>query len=113
MVHVDSENSAHIGQDVSVGHGAVVHGCDVGEKTIVGINSTVLSGAVIGKGCIIGANALVTSGTEIPPYSIAMGVPAEVVKEGDESLIEKTKENAEHYHELRDEHKKGKYERYS
>ncbi len=113
MVHVDHENDVVIGEDVTIGHGAVIHGCEIGDETIIGMNASVLSGAKVGKGCIIGANALVPPGTEIPDYSMAVGVPVDVVKEGDEELIEKTRQNAEHYHDLRDEHKEGKYERYS
>lgn len=112
MVHVDYENDVVIGEDVTIGHGAVIHGCHIGDETIIGMNASVLSGAKVGKGCIIGANALVPPGTEIPDYSMAIGVPVDVVKEGDEELIKKTRQNAEHYHELRDEHKEGKYDRY-
>lgn len=111
VVHVDYENATSIGKNVSVGHGAVVHGCKIGDNVIIGMNSTILSGAVIGDGCIIGANALVTSGTEIPDNSLAVGIPAKVVKK-DESLLEMIRANAEHYHELRDSHKQGKYKRY-
>ncbi|MBS3817450.1 MAG: gamma carbonic anhydrase family protein [Candidatus Thermoplasmatota archaeon] len=112
MVHVDEQNDAVIGKDVTIGHSAVIHGCQIGDETIIGMNASILSGAEVGKGCVIGANALVSPGTEIPDYSLAVGVPAEIIKEGDESLIEKTRQNAEHYHELRDEHKEGKYERF-
>ncbi len=112
MVHVDHENDVVIGKDVTIGHGAVIHGCEIGDETIIGMNASVLSGAEVGKGCIIGANALVPPGTEIPDYSMAVGVPVDVVKEGDEDLIEKTRQNAQHYHDLRDQHKKGEYERY-
>ena len=112
MVHVDYKNETVIGKNVTVGHGAVIHGCEIGDETIIGMNASVLSGAKVGKGCIIGANALVPPGKEIPDNSMAIGVPVDVVKEEDESLREKARENAEHYHELRDEHKSGKYERY-
>lgn len=112
MVHVDHQNDTVIGKDVTIGHGAVIHGCEIGDETIIGMNASVLSGAKVGKGCIIGANALVPPGKEIPDHSMAVGVPVEIVREGEEDLIEKTRENAKHYHELRDEHKAGKYERY-
>ncbi len=112
MVHVDYENEAKIGKDVTIGHGAVIHGCEIGDETIIGMNASVLSGAKVGKGCIIGANALVPPGKEIPDHCMAVGVPADIVREDDESLIEKTKENAEHYHDLRDAHKSGRYEKY-
>lgn len=112
MVHVDNENETVIGKDVTVGHGAVVHGCHIGDETIIGMNATVLSGARVGKGCVIGANALVSPGKEIPDHSMAVGVPAKIVKEDDRTLIEQTRQNAEHYHQLRDEHMDGMYEKY-
>ncbi len=112
VVHVDYDHETRIGKDVSIGHGAVVHGCQIDDEVIIGMNSSVLSGAVIGKGCIIGANALVPSGMEIPDHSIAVGVPAKIIKQGDKRILESIRANAEHYHTLRDEHKSGKYEVY-
>ncbi len=112
VIHVDEQHKTKIGKDVTLGHNAVIHGCEIGDETIVGMNATVLSGAKVGKNCIIGANALVPQDKEIPDYSIAVGVPVDILKEGDESLKEKTKANAKHYHQLRDEHKEGKYEIY-
>lgn len=112
VVHVDEGHNTIIGENVTVGHSSVVHGCEIDDDTIIGMNSTVLSGADIGKGCIIGANALVKEDMSIPDFSIAVGVPAKIIKEGDEKLREKTRENAEHYHKLRDEHKKDVYESY-
>ncbi|MFW5928778.1 MAG: gamma carbonic anhydrase family protein [Thermoplasmatota archaeon] len=113
VVHVDEKHHTIIGKDVTVGHGAIVHGCEVGDETIIGMNSTVLSGAEIGKGCIIGANALVREDMIVPDFSIAVGVPAKIIKEGDEELRKRTKLNAEHYHCLRDEHKQGGFESYT
>jgi len=84
MIHVDYENDAIIGEDVTIGHGAIIHGCEIGDETIIGMNASVLTGAKVGKGCIIGANALVPPGKEIPDHCMAVGVPAEIVKE-DES----------------------------
>lgn len=112
VIHVDDQHNTRIGRDVSIGHGAVVHGCKVGDEVIIGMNSSVLSGAEIGDGCIIGANALVPSGMKIPDLSIAVGVPAKVIKQGDESILEAIRSNAKHYHDLRDEHKAGKYGTY-
>ncbi|MGM0509633.1 MAG: gamma carbonic anhydrase family protein [Thermoplasmatota archaeon] len=109
---MDEEHDTHICKDVTVGHGAVVHGCYVGPETIIGMNATVLSGAKVGKGCIIGANALVPSGKEIPDYSVAVGVPVNIIKKGDKSLVESTRQNAEHYHDLRDQHKAGDFDHY-
>lgn len=73
---------ADIGPYATVGHTAIVHGCAVGERALVGMGSIVLDDAVVGEQAMVGANALVTEGTEIPDYAVAMGTPAEVVREG-------------------------------
>ncbi|KQV03890.1 anhydrase [Microbacterium sp. Root322] len=77
-VHVDSGHPVVIGSKVSVGHNAVVHGCTIGDGTLVGMGSVILSGAVIGNGCLIAGGAVVLGGTEIPPGSLVAGVPAKV-----------------------------------
>ncbi|GAA1212655.1 gamma carbonic anhydrase family protein [Microbacterium maritypicum] len=77
-VHVDSGHPVVIGSKVSVGHNAVVHGCTIGDGTLVGMGSVILSGAVIGDGCLIAGGAVVLGGTEIPPGSLVAGVPAKV-----------------------------------
>ena len=112
VVHVGADHETRIGKDVSIGHGAVVHGCTIGDEVIIGMNSSVMNGAVVGRGSIIGANALVPSGMEIPENSIAVGVPAKVIKSGDESILKIIRSNATNYHTLRDEHKAGKYDTY-
>ncbi|WP_406250130.1 gamma carbonic anhydrase family protein [Microbacterium sp. M] len=77
-VHVDSGHPALIGRDVSVGHNAVVHGCTIGDGSLVGMGAVVLSGAVIGAGCLIAGGAVVLGGTEVPDGSLVAGVPAKV-----------------------------------
>lgn len=77
-VHVDTGHPVVIGSKVSVGHNAVVHGCTIGDGTLVGMGSVILSGAVIGDGCLIAGGAVVLGGTEIPPGSLVAGVPAKV-----------------------------------
>jgi carbonic anhydrase/acetyltransferase-like protein (isoleucine patch superfamily) len=77
-VHVDSGHPVQIGQDVSVGHNAVVHGCTIGDGSLIGMGAVVLSGAVIGAGCLIAGGAVVLEGAVIPPGSLAAGVPAKV-----------------------------------
>jgi carbonic anhydrase/acetyltransferase-like protein (isoleucine patch superfamily) len=111
-IHVDPGSPATIGEDVSVGHGAVIHGATVGDRCIIGIHSTILNGADIGEESIIGANALVTAGMKVPPRSIVVGVPAKIIKQGVESNREATMNNALAYHRLRDEFMAGKYARY-
>ncbi|HDS59741.1 MAG TPA: gamma carbonic anhydrase family protein [Thermoplasmatales archaeon] len=99
VLHVSSENSIEIGDGVSVGHCAMVHGARVDDDCIIGINATVLDGAHIGEGCIIGANAVVPPGMSVPAHSLAVGVPAKVVRQ-DEGLLEETRRNAAVYREL-------------
>ena len=80
VVHCDRSFPTAIGDNVTVGHGAIVHGAVVGDNTLIGMGATVLSGAVIGKNCIIGAGALVKEGAEIPEGSMVVGVPGRVVR---------------------------------
>lgn len=77
-VHVDAGHPVVIGRDVSVGHNAVVHGCTIGDATLIGMGSVVLSGAVIGSGCLIAGGAVVLEGAVIPDGSLVAGVPAKV-----------------------------------
>ncbi|WP_243225523.1 gamma carbonic anhydrase family protein [Microbacterium sp. CIAB417] len=77
-VHVDSDHATVIGRKVSVGHNAVVHGCTIGDGSLVGMGAVILSGAVIGTGCLIAGGAVVLGGTEVPDGSLVAGVPAKV-----------------------------------
>lgn len=81
VLHVDPGIPLTIGDGVTVGHKAMLHGCTVGNGTLIGINAVVLNGARIGDNCIIGANSLVPEGMKIPDNSLVMGSPAKVVKE--------------------------------
>ena len=89
-----------VGNGVTIGHGAIVHGCTVGDNSMIGMGATVLNGAKIGKNCIVGAGALVTQGTEIPDGSIAFGNPAKIRREATEKDIEGNRLNAEGYVEM-------------
>jgi len=80
-VHVDAAHPVVIGENVSVGHNAVVHGCTIGDGTLIGMGSVVLSGAVVGEGCLIAGGAVVLEGSVIPPGSLVAGVPATVRRE--------------------------------
>lgn len=80
VLHTDPGLALTIGEGVTIGHLAMVHGCTVGEFSLIGIQSVILNRARIGRFCIIGANALVTEGAEIPDYSVVMGSPGKVVK---------------------------------
>jgi carbonic anhydrase/acetyltransferase-like protein (isoleucine patch superfamily) len=77
-IHVDSGHPVIIGAKVSIGHNAVVHGCTVGDGSLIGMGSVILSGAVIGAGCLIAGGAVVLGGTDVPAGSLVAGVPAKV-----------------------------------
>ena len=100
VVHTDIDRPVLIGNGVSVGHGAIVHGCTIGDNTIIGMGAIVLNGAQIGSNCIIGAGALVTQDTRIPDGSVAFGSPARVVREITEEEIASNRKNADIYLEL-------------
>lgn len=111
VIHVSHGVPTIIGENVTVGHLAMVHGAKIENNVIIGIHAVVLDNAEIGEGSVIGAGAVVTSRTKIPPNSLVLGIPAKVVKQG-ENIREMAVENGLIYQELRDEHLAGKYERY-
>ena len=80
VLHTDPGFPLTIGAHVTIGHKVMLHGCDIGEGSLIGINAVVLNGAKIGKNCLIGANTLITEGKEIPDGSLVMGSPAKVIK---------------------------------
>ena len=80
VLHIDVNYPEEVGCNVTVGHGVILHGCTIGDGTLVGMGSIILNGAVIGKECIIGAGALVTQGTVIPDGCMAFGNPARVIR---------------------------------
>jgi carbonic anhydrase/acetyltransferase-like protein (isoleucine patch superfamily) len=100
VIHSSKGHSVKIGDYVSVGHGAVLHGCEIGENSLIGINSTVLNGAKIGKNCIIGAGAVVTEGKEFEEGSLIIGIPAKAVRKLKSEEIESIKDNAIRYAKL-------------
>ncbi len=96
-IHVSDERPVRIGAYCTLGHGAVVHGADVGDFCIIGMNATILDGARIGNNSIVGANALVPEGKEFPPFSLIIGVPAKVVRELPPESHERIMNNARSY----------------
>lgn len=96
-VHVDAGSPTVIGDDVSVGHNAVVHGCTIGNTVLVGMGAVVLSGAVIGDEVLIAGGAVVLGGTTVPSGSLVAGVPAKVRRALTEEEVSSIRANAEHY----------------
>lgn len=80
VLHVEDEFPVIIGDYVTVGHGAIIHGCSIEDHCLIGMGATIMNGAAIGKGSIIGAGALVKENEVIPPYSMVVGVPGKVIK---------------------------------
>ena len=105
-VHVGMKDAAVIGNGVTVGHNALVHGATVGDNALIGMGSVVLDGAVIGENSIVAAGAVVTAKTVIPPNSLAAGIPATVVKELSPQQIMGNKMNAMGYCTLASKYKK-------
>ena len=97
VLHTDMGWPLTLGKGVTVGHNAMLHGCSVGDYSLVGINAVVLNGARIGKHCIIGANALIAEGKEIPDGSLVVGSPGRVVRELSEQQKQLLEANAAHY----------------
>ena len=97
VLHTDPGYPLVIGPHVTIGHKVMLHGCDIGEGSLIGINAVVLNGAKIGKNCIIGANALITEGKEIPDNSMVLGMPGKIVRELDENNEKMMIASAEHY----------------
>lgn len=88
VLHTDMGFPMTIGVDCTVGHRAILHGCTIGDSTLIGMGATVMNGARIGANCIVGANALVTEGKQFPDNSLIVGAPARAVKQLDGTAIE-------------------------
>lgn len=97
VLHTDMGFPLTLGANVTIGHQAMLHGCTVGEGSLIGIQAVVLNGAKIGKGCIIGAGALIPEGKEIPDYSLVVGSPGKVVREISEPQRQMLMMSALHY----------------
>ncbi len=99
-VHVGAGHPAVLGEGVTVGHNAVVHGCTVGNNVLIGMHATVLDGAVIGENCIIGAGTLIPQRKVIPPGSVVFGNPFRILRTATEADLAAIRENAEAYRRL-------------
>ena len=99
VCHTDMGFPLTIGRDCTIGHKAMLHGCTLGDETLVGMGATVLNGARVGRNCLIGAGALVTEGKEIPDRSLVVGMPGKVVRELTDAEVEGLRLSAKHYQE--------------
>lgn len=98
VLHTDMGYPLDIGDNCTIGHKALLHGCTVGSGSLIGMNATVMNGAKIGRFCIIGAGALVTEGKEIPDYSLVVGAPAKILRALDPTDTEaRLLKSAAHY----------------
>lgn len=97
VLHTDHGQPLTIGSNCTIGHMVMLHGCTVGDNTLIGIGSIILNGAKIGKNCLIGANTLITEGKVIPDGSMVMGAPGKVVRELTEPQIQMITMSAHHY----------------
>lgn len=97
VLHADVGLPLTIGTGVTVGHKAMLHGCTVGDDSLIGIGAVVLNGAKIGKGCLVGAGALVTEGKEFPDGSMIIGSPAKVVRSLTPEQLQGLRQSADHY----------------
>lgn len=101
VLHTDTRDKIIVGDRVTVGHGAILHGCQIASNCVIGIGARILNGAKVGEWCIIGSGAVVTEGSEIPPYSLALGVPARVIRSITEDDKKRIIENAAAYVKLK------------
>ncbi len=99
ILHIDADFPLTVGSDCTIGHGAILHGCTIGDNTLVGMGAIVLNGAVIGRDCIIGAGALVPQGAVIPDGSMVIGMPAKVRRELTEEEKAANTDSARRYKE--------------
>ncbi len=107
VLHTDPGFPLTLGADVTVGHSAILHGCTVGDGTLIGMGAVVLNGARIGTGCLIGANALVTEGKETPDHSMVVGQPARVIRPIDAAMAAELRRAAEIYRKRQRQYRSG------
>jgi carbonic anhydrase/acetyltransferase-like protein (isoleucine patch superfamily) len=107
VVHTDVGLPLVVGKHVTVGHQVILHGCQIGDETLIGMGAVILNGARIGKHCIVGAGSLVTEGKDFPDGSLIMGSPAKVVRQVRSEEIEKIRASAAHYVKNAQRHRQG------
>ena len=99
VIHTDWGSPTTIGEDCTIGHSAIIHGCIIGNNSLIGMGATILNGAKIGNNCLVGANALVMEGKEFPDNSLIVGSPAKAIRTLDEASAAKLKASALNYTE--------------
>ena len=97
VMHIDRGYPLAIGTNCTIGHKVMLHGCTIGNNTLIGMGATILNGAKIGNNCLIGAGALITEGKDIPDGSLVMGAPGKIVRQLDEQAIQMLEASALHY----------------
>lgn len=108
ILHVYPGKGTEIGDNVTVGHNCIIHGCTIGPNCIIGMGAIILSKAEVGEGCIIGAGAVVKEGDKIPPRSLAVGIPAKVVRQTTIDDLKRIEENWKEYSALKGQYMKQK-----
>ncbi|MEG0313719.1 MAG: gamma carbonic anhydrase family protein [Erysipelotrichaceae bacterium] len=99
-IHNDINFPVKIGSDVTIGHGAIIHGCNIEDRVIIGMGAIILNGVKISHDCIIGAGSLLCEGMIVPPYSVVVGSPAKVIKTISDQQIKYIEDNAKEYVKL-------------
>ena len=97
VLHLENDQGVAIGNDVTIGHNAIIHGCTIDDGSLIGIGAIILNKAKIGKNCIVGANSLITENKEIPDRSLVMGSPGKIIRELTDEEVEAVKENGRRY----------------
>lgn len=100
ILHCDKSFPLNVGQDVTIGHGAILHGCTIGDRCVIGMGSILLNGCVIGEGSLVAAGALVTQNAVVPPGSLVIGSPAKVRRLLSEEELARALPSAQEYREL-------------
>jgi carbonic anhydrase/acetyltransferase-like protein (isoleucine patch superfamily) len=100
VLHVERDLPTIVGSNVTVGHGAIIHGANISSNVLIGMGAIILNNSRIGEGCVIGAGALVKENEKIPPFSLVVGIPGKVKKKLDESILQTIKISVEEYIEL-------------
>lgn len=96
-LHTDPGFPLIIGEGCTIGHNAIIHGCKIGDNSLIGMGATVLNGAQIGSNCLVGAGALIPEGKQIPDNSLVVGMPGKVIRELDDNAVQGLRASAQHY----------------